>query len=137
MHFLVNQYPLYRNAALTGIGKTACGTTFDSMLELSIMVDDHRGIATQFQENALLSAPRFKLPAYAGTSSESEQLETIIGYQGVCMLIRKRNNIESAGWPACLPHQLAEHERAKRCLRSWFEHNAATGRNSRCNFMGH
>src|SRR5215475_8202907 len=137
MHFLVNQYPLHRNAALTGIGKTACDTTFDSLLELSILVDNYRGIATQFQENTLLSAPRFKLPAYARTSSESEQLETIIGYQGVCLLIGKRNNVESAVRPARLPHQLAEHERAKRCLRGRFEHNAATGRHSRCNFMGH
>ena len=56
---------------------------FERVIQISILVDDHRGIAAEFEYDLLLARLGLQIPAHAGRAGKAQQLQPLVGGEQV------------------------------------------------------
>ena len=79
----MNQDALDADAALTGLIESTEDNTFHRIVQVRILIHDHRRIAAQFQDHRFFAGTGFQVPAHVRAASEAEQLETLVGGEQV------------------------------------------------------
>ena len=110
--------------------KCAKDYALQGMVEIGILIDDHRRIAAQLQNDRLLACLCFQSPANAGRASKGEQFQPLILSEQIRSVTASRQDRKSALWQnIALGQNLAHNDRAQRCLGSWLHDKGTAHRN--------
>src|SRR5205823_1496919 len=74
----MNQDPLHRDAALSGVGESAGDAALGGEIEIGIGMNNDAGIAAKLQRHALLARFALELPAGGGAASKGQHGEPLI-----------------------------------------------------------
>ena len=83
----VDKNPLDGNAGLAGIAEPAGYTAVSRSGNVRVVVHDDGGIASQLEQNLLLSRALFNVPADWSTSGEADQLDAFVGDENAGIFI--------------------------------------------------
>ena len=74
---------LHADAALARLVEGAEDDPLDRVVEVGVLVDDHRRVAAQLEHHLLLAGLGLEVPADAGRAGEAEQLQPLVGGEQV------------------------------------------------------
>src|SRR5208282_3904545 len=124
---VLDQDALHGNTGLSRVSKAAGNAAVGSVSEIGVAVDDDPGIASQFENNFLLSRVVLDGPADGGAAREADELDALIGDQQAGIFVGKQNRVESAVRPARLLDNFSQQQRGKRRLGRGLEHHGTAG----------
>src|SRR5437868_15460872 len=99
---MLDENSLDRNAGLPCVTETTGNTAFRGEREVGITVHDYARVAAQLQNNFFLAGIALDRPAHGSAAGETDQLYAIVAHQKTGILVRQRQDIESAIGPARL-----------------------------------
>jgi len=99
------------------------------------MVDDHCGIAAQFQHDFLLAGLGLQIPADPGRAGEGKQLQPLVNREQVGAIPTCGQNREGAFRQIGLCQYLAHDDRAQRRLAGRLHHERTADGNRRCDLV--
>ena len=111
---LVRQYPLDTDAALSRLVERPEDVPLHRVIDIGVVIEDHRGVASQFQGDLLLSRDPLEVPADVGRSSETEQFEAVVGNDRLGGRSPARENGERSNGKVCLGQNLTDYQGSDR-----------------------
>src|SRR5215471_21105376 len=97
---MLDQNPLYGNAALSCITEAAGNATIGRIGEIAITMHDHTSIATKLQHYLFLARLILDRPSDRGTAGKTHELDSVVDHQQFSVFVGKRQHVQSAIRPS-------------------------------------
>ena len=124
--FGVDDDALHMDAALPRLIIAAEDDASERMVEVGVLVDDHRGIAAEFEHDLFLARLCLEIPADARRAGEAEQFQPLVGGEEIGAVAACGQDAEGAfGQYVALGEHLAHDDRAQRRHRRGLHHEGA------------
>ena len=128
--------PLDGDAGLASVGEASGDAAAGDVVEVGVAVNYYCGVATEFEDNFLFSGAALDVPSDGYASGEADEFDAVVGDEKAGVVVRERENVETAIGPSGLLHALSEKQRAERRLRRWLQDHGTSGGDGRSDFVG-
>src|SRR6266849_2509117 len=85
----LHQNSLYRDASLARVAKSSANAALCRPSQISVGMNNHAGIPSQFERNFLLARTPLDVPSYRHAAGKADQLDPFVGNQQPGVLVRK------------------------------------------------
>ncbi len=129
---------LHADAGLAGVAEGGVGGAESGFVEVGpVAVDDERGVAAEFEQDALAAGVGFELPADFGGAGEADELDAVFFFgEPGGVGVGEGEDGEGLFGPAGLENDFAERERGEGRLRRGLEDDAGSRRRGRARPCG-